>query len=136
MSKFETMRVPAAPTAIAPDGTDVRPLLSLAGGSLAHFELAPGKTSQAVTHRTVEEMWFFLGGRGEMWRRQGHLEEVVEVGPGVCLTIPLGTQFQFRCFGYEPLVMVVATMPPWPGGDEAQAIHGRWTPTTTAGSHP
>ena len=135
MSKFEMMRVPAAPTAIAPDGTDVRPLLTLAAGSMAHFELAPGKISQAVTHRSVEETWFFLRGRGEMWRKQGVLEEVVEVGPDVCLTIPLGTHFQFRCFGYEPLVMVVATMPPWPGGDEAYAVKGKWTPTVAMGSH-
>ena len=39
---------------------------------MAHFELPPGETSTAVAHRTVEEVWFFLGGRGEMWRRQGY----------------------------------------------------------------
>ncbi|HEY2051743.1 MAG TPA: hypothetical protein VGH03_20565, partial [Caulobacteraceae bacterium] len=66
--KFATARLPASPSAIAPDGADVRVLLGLAGGSFAHFELAPGKVSNAVTHRTVEEIWYFLAGRGEMWR--------------------------------------------------------------------
>jgi mannose-6-phosphate isomerase-like protein (cupin superfamily) len=135
MSKFETMRVPAAPVDVAPDGTEVRPLLTLASGGLAHFELAPGKTSQAVTHRTVEETWFFLRGRGEMWRRQGKFEEVVEVGPDVCLTIPLGTHFQFRCFGYEPLAMVIATMPPRPGRNEAYVVEGKWVPTVAPAAH-
>ena len=55
-SKFETKRLPAAPTAVAPDGSDVRVLLELRGGGLAHFELGPGETSVAVRHRTVEEI--------------------------------------------------------------------------------
>jgi hypothetical protein len=53
-------------------------------------------------------------GRGEMWRKQGGREEVVPVGPGVCVTIPLGTHFQFRSFGDEPLAAVGVTIPPWP----------------------
>src|SRR5262245_18839388 len=99
MSPFSTKQLPVAPDAIAPDRSDVRILLGLAGGGMAHFELAPGNTSQAVAHRTFEEIWFFLGGLGEMWRKQGEREEVVAVAAGVCLTIPLGTHFQFRSFG-------------------------------------
>jgi mannose-6-phosphate isomerase-like protein (cupin superfamily) len=129
MSDFETTRIPVAPQFSAPDGTDVRLLLNLEGGSFAHFELAPGKTSIAVAHRKVEETWFFLSGRGEMWRKQAEREEIVPVDPGVCLTIPVGTHFQFRSFGYEPLAMVVMTMPPWPGDDEAYRVEGNWTPT-------
>jgi hypothetical protein len=34
------MRLPAAPDAVAPDGSAVRVLLRLAGGSMAHFQLA------------------------------------------------------------------------------------------------
>lgn len=92
---FDTMRLPAARDAVAPDGSDVRVLLGLKGGGMAHFELAPGQTSTAVTHRTVEEIWLFLSGRGEMWRRQGEREEIVALERGVCITIPLGTHFQF-----------------------------------------
>jgi mannose-6-phosphate isomerase-like protein (cupin superfamily) len=93
---------------------------------MAHFELPGGRTSAAVTHRTVEEIWFFLSGHGEMWRRQGEREEVVAVGPGLCLTIPLGTHFQFRAIGSESLCAVAVTMPPWPGEDEALPVPGPW----------
>ena len=47
-----------------PDGSNVRILLGLASGGMAHFELPSGETSTAVAHRTVEEIWFFLSGCG------------------------------------------------------------------------
>ena len=103
-----------------------------AGGSAAHFELAAGQTSIAVTHRTVEEIWFFLNGRGEMWRKLNDCEEVVTVDAGVCITIPLGTHFQFRSLAGSPLAAIAITMPPWPGGDEAFAVDGKWTPSVKA----
>src|SRR5262245_50690493 len=97
---------------------------------MAHFALAPGRASRAVTHRTVEEIWFFLSGSGEMWRKQtGGPEEVVRVEHGVCVTIPLGTLFQFRCLGSEPLTAVAVTMPPWPGSGEAVTGEGKWAAT-------
>jgi len=114
---------------VAPDGSDVRLLPRLAGGSMAHFTLAPGVTSRAVVHRTVDEIWFVLGGTGEMWRASGDRDEVVAMTSGVALTIPLGTRFQFRATGGEPLTAVAVTMPPWPGADEAVAVDGAWAPT-------
>jgi mannose-6-phosphate isomerase-like protein (cupin superfamily) len=116
--------------AIAPDGSDVRVLLGLASGGMAHFELAPGQISKAVTHRTVEEIWYFLSGRGQMWRQQNGEASIVDVYPGVCLTIPLGTHFQFRSFGHEPLAAIGVTMPPWPGENEATVVTGKWDPST------
>jgi mannose-6-phosphate isomerase-like protein (cupin superfamily) len=127
------MRLPGARDTVAPDGCDVRVLLGLAGGGLAHFELAPGETSVAVTHRRVEEIWYFLGGRGELWRRLDDREEVVEVGAGTCITIPLGTRFQLRALGPEPLAAVGVTMPPWPGPGEAARVEGPWRPTVAPG---
>ena len=129
MAAFETKRLPSEVTVVAPDGSDVRVLLGLARGGMAHFELAPNQVSRAVAHRTVEEIWFFLSGRGEMWRRQDDREAIVDVFPGVCLTIPLGTHFQFRSLSDEPLAAVAVTMPPWPGDDEAIIVAGRWRPT-------
>jgi mannose-6-phosphate isomerase-like protein (cupin superfamily) len=129
MSTFATLRLPAERTTIAPDGSDVRVLLGLAGGGMAHFELGAGKTSSAVTHRTVEEVWFVVSGRGEMWRKQGEREETVALEPGVCLTIPLGTHFQFRACGTEGVSAVGVTMPPWPGEGEAVAVAGPWQAT-------
>ena len=75
----ETKRLSVERQAIAPDGSDVRTLLGLRGGGMAHFELPPGQTSTAVTHKTVEEIWFVLSGRGQMWRRTEGQEETVEV---------------------------------------------------------
>ena len=59
-------------------------------------------------------------------RRQNDREEIVAVESGVCLTIPLGTHFQFRALGDEPLAAIAVTMPPWPGGDEAYPVEGTW----------
>ena len=125
------MRLPVERTEVAPDGSDVRVLLVLAGGGLAHFELAPGQTSRAVAHKTVEEIWFFLTGRGEMWREQDGVSETIEVSPGMCLTIPLGTRFQFRSSGDEPLSALGVTMPPWPGEAESIFVDGPWQSTVT-----
>jgi mannose-6-phosphate isomerase-like protein (cupin superfamily) len=127
--EFSGKRLPVERDGVATDGCDVRVLLGLGGGTMAHFELPPGQTSTAVTHRTVEEIWFFISGRGEMWRRQGGREEIVAVESGVCLTIPLGTHFQLRSFGDRTLVAVAVTMPPWPGDGEASAVQGKWEPT-------
>jgi mannose-6-phosphate isomerase-like protein (cupin superfamily) len=129
MTDFATKRLAAEPDAMAPDGADVRVLLGLDAGGMAHFQLPAGATSRAVTHRTVEEIWYIVGGRGEMWRMQGAREEVVPLTPGVCLTIPLGTHFQFRALGPEPLAAIGVTMPPWPGPAEAAVVRGPWPPT-------
>ncbi len=129
MTPFATMRRPARRTAVAPDGSDVRVLLGLAGGGMAEFQLAAGQVSTAVTHRTVEEIWYVLGGRGEMWRRQGEQEEVVALEAGVCMTVPLGAHFQFRALRDGALTVLGITMPPWPGADEAMVVAGPWAPT-------
>jgi mannose-6-phosphate isomerase-like protein (cupin superfamily) len=120
--------------ATAPDGTAVRLLLSLAGGSMAHFELPAGAVSHAVTHQTVEEIWFVVSGRGSIWRLQAGVESIDSLTPGTSLTIPLGTAFQFRADAEAPLAFVAITMPPWPGMDEAQPVAGPWEPNVAAGS--
>ena len=102
---FGTRELPAEPTVTAPDGSQVRELLSFPSGSAAHFELAPGAVSWAGRHRTVDEIWFILEGRGEMWRRDGGREEVVSLHPDLCRTIPVGTSFQF------PTAATQATQP-------------------------
>ena len=128
MSDFATLALRESTSAVAPDGANVRVLLTLRGGSMARFELHAGGISRAVEHRTVGEIWFVLSGRGEMWRKQGAREEIVTLQPGVCLTIPLGTHLQFRAESEESLAAVAVTMPPWPGEAEAVAVVGRWEP--------
>jgi mannose-6-phosphate isomerase-like protein (cupin superfamily) len=125
MSGLQTSTLGTAPDAFAPDGSEVRLLAALKGGSFAHFTLPPGGVSAPVAHRTVEEIWYVVSGSGEVWRRLGEEESVTEVKPGVALTIPLGTHFQFRA-GADGLSFVAVTMPPWPGAEEAFAVEGKW----------
>lgn len=94
---------------------------------MAHFELAPGQVSRAIVHRTVDEVWYVVAGRGEMWRADNEGAETVALEPGVCLTIPVGTRFQFRATGNAALAAVGVTMPPWPGEDEAVFVPGAWS---------
>jgi mannose-6-phosphate isomerase-like protein (cupin superfamily) len=129
MSTFETKSLPKNLDAIAPDGSEVRLLLTLKAGGMAHFQLGTGEISKAVTHRTIEEIWYFLGGRGQMWRSHDGQAEIVNVEPGVSITIPLETNFQFRASSDGPLSAVGITMPPWPGDGEAIMVKGVWEPT-------
>jgi mannose-6-phosphate isomerase-like protein (cupin superfamily) len=134
LSSFLTKRLPMKHDAIAPDGSDVRVLLGLKGGGLAHFELASDQTSVAVAHHSVEEIWFFLNGRGEMWRELEGFEEIVSVEAGVCITIPVGTKFQFRSFCYGPLAAIGVTMPPWPEDGDAYPVKGKWEASVKPGT--
>lgn len=129
MTTPATTTLPRAPTVLAPDGSEVRILLSLAGGSMAHFQLPRAQVSRAVRHRSVEEIWYILSGQGEMWRSHNGHADITPLSSGTCLTIPVGTAFQFRSTGDEPLAAVAITMPPWPGGAEAEMVEGNWQPT-------
>ncbi len=126
---FETGRAGLAPDAIAPDGLEVRVLASLSRGAVAEFRLAPMATGRAVAHRTVEEIWYFTKGKGRLWRKLGDVEEVTEVAPGTAVSLPVGTRFQLRSDSEEPLVAIAATLPPWPGEEEAILVAGIWSPT-------
>jgi mannose-6-phosphate isomerase-like protein (cupin superfamily) len=124
---FAAMRLADAPVVTAPDGSAVKPLCALPGAaSFAHFELAAGQVSRAVSHATVQEIWYVVGGTGRMWRSDGAGEAVTELAGGVCLTIPVGTAFQFRA-GDAGLRVVAVTVPPWPGDPgEARPECGPW----------
>ena len=69
-----------------------------------------------------------VGFRGEMWRREGEYAETVPLEVGVCVTVPLGTAFQFKSDGPDALTAVAITMPPWPGEGEAYEVDGAWQP--------
>jgi mannose-6-phosphate isomerase-like protein (cupin superfamily) len=131
---FETRLLEEAPVIPAPDGAAVRPLCTLGGtASFAQFRLEPGQVALAVSHETVQEIWYVTRGAGELWRRQpGREDTTVALRPGVCLTIPLGTTFQFRAAeGGEPLEVVAVTVPGWPEASttEARLEDGPWPPT-------
>ncbi|MBV9892800.1 MAG: cupin domain-containing protein [Chloroflexi bacterium] len=97
---------------------------------MVHCTLRPGCVTRAVRHRTVQEVWLCLAGRGQLWRHSAGSEEVTELEPGVAVTIPLGAEFQFRTVGDAALEVAITTMPPWPGDDEAVPVQGTWQPTS------
>jgi mannose-6-phosphate isomerase-like protein (cupin superfamily) len=130
---FDTRQLPHAPDAVAPDGSEVRVLLQLGRGSMAHFELGAGQVSRPVAHHSVDEIWYILQGHGQMWRRQARREETVGLRSGTCVSIPAGTHFQFRADRSGPLAAVGVTMPPWPGDEEAYEVCGAWPPGPSAG---
>ena len=95
---FETLSLADAPVVTAPDGSTVHVLPRVAGGSMAHFTLEPDQASSAVVHRSVEELWFVVGGSGEMWRRAGDRSSVVALAPGTALQ-PNGLKQLLRRLG-------------------------------------
>ena len=108
----------AAPDAIAPDGSEIRLLVTgAAHASLVEVTLPAGAVSRPVRHRTVEEIWFVLEGSGRVWVAG----EVTAVAPGSRLVIPTGAPFQFAAGG-APLRFLCYTSPPWPGEREAEAV--------------
>jgi mannose-6-phosphate isomerase-like protein (cupin superfamily) len=125
-SGFASGHLPERCDEIAPDGSEIRLVAKLAGGSVAHGTLPPGATSAAVCHRTIEEIWYVLSGSADIWRRQDAREEVVRMNAGSWITIPVGTAFQFRTVGEQPFRFLMCTIPPWPGPDEAYQVSGPW----------
>jgi mannose-6-phosphate isomerase-like protein (cupin superfamily) len=123
---FATKQLGEVHDVLAPDGSEIRLLVSTSRGSMVHGTLPPGEVSLAIVHQTVEEVWYITTGRGQVWRSQGGHESVVDVEPGTALTIPLGAHFQFRTIGSEPLQFVMCTMPPWPGAHEAVRVPDHW----------
>ena len=130
MRAFESNQVADDYDLLAPDGSEIRLLHSTSAASIVHCSLPLARVSIPVRHRSVEEIWYFLAGRGQVWRRQGEREELLEVRVGISLTIPLGTSFQFRNTGDVALEFVIVTMPPWPGADEAILLDAGCWPTS------
>lgn len=121
-----TMDLPQDDQYLAPDGSEIRLLVTTDAGGLAHCTLAAGKMSGPVRHRTVKEIWYVVEGRGEVWRSDGFDEDVVEVEPGTALTIPTKVSFQFRALQEGSLKIVIGTFPAWPGPSEAETVPGNW----------
>jgi mannose-6-phosphate isomerase-like protein (cupin superfamily) len=122
---MQTRPLPETPDARSPAGAEIRYLMEGATGNMIHSTVPPGQVNRATVHATVSEFWHVLSGRGEIWRRDESGEEVTVLTPGVSIDIPVGTAFQYRCTGAEPLRFLCITMPPWPGNAEATHIEVR-----------
>ena len=131
MLPFDLNDLPEEPDAIAPDGSEIRFLKQWGDTvSIVHCTLPVGMVSAPVHHKTIEEMWFFVGGEGEVWRKDPDSPQnasIEKVSAGKFLTIPTRAHFQFKNTGDEPLTFVIATLPAWPGDDEAVLVdEGGW----------
>ena len=124
----ETM-LPDLPDGKSPAGADVRLLLASDTGGAIHSTVPPGQTNRAVVHATVNEIWYILEGHGEIWRKDRDEERVTALVPGVSIDIPVGTAFQYRNVGTDPLKFICVTMPRWRGDQESSYVEGIWKPS-------
>ncbi len=128
---MQTRPLPDPPSARSPAGAEIRYLVGGPTGNMIHSTVPPGQVNRATVHATVSEFWFVLSGHGEIWRRDENREEVTALESGISIDIPVGTSFQYRCTGTEPLRFLCISMPPWPGDSEATIIDGPWDPAFT-----
>ena len=130
---MKTRAFPSAPEARSPAGAEIRYLMGGTTGDMIHSTVPRGQVNRATVHETVSEFWYVLSGQGRIWRRDGTGEQTVELTTGVSIDIPVGTSFQYRSDGPEPLTFICVTMPPWRGDDEATIIEGPWEPNAPVG---
>ena len=117
------------PDVIAPDGSEIRLLIndqhSAVTASMVEVTLLAGQTSKPVWHRNVEEIWYVLDGRGQVWRcgpdEDPESVSGIHVSKGDSFVIPVLWRFQFSADVSENLLILCFTSPAWPGDDEAQA---------------
>jgi mannose-6-phosphate isomerase-like protein (cupin superfamily) len=126
---MQTRSFPSAPDGRSPAGAEIRYLLEGETATMIHSTVPPGQVNRATVHATVSEFWHVLSGEGQIWRRDRTDEEITDLARGASIDIPVGTAFQYRCTGPDPLEFLCISMPPWPGDREATAIEGPWTPT-------
>jgi len=115
------------PDVYAPDGSEIRLLTDGRHGasqaSVVEVTLPAGQVSRPVYHRTVEETWYILEGRGQVWRCPPDAKAASappqDVSAGDALVIPTGWRFQFAAGPHAALRFLCHTTPPWPGEDEA-----------------
>jgi mannose-6-phosphate isomerase-like protein (cupin superfamily) len=118
-----------AADAKSPAGADIRFIMDGTTGNMIHSTVPSGQINRATIHESVSEFWHILEGDGEIWRRDKGNEKITRLTPGVSIDIPVGTAFQYRNVGSEPLKFICITMPPWPGDHEASHLEGVWAPT-------
>jgi mannose-6-phosphate isomerase-like protein (cupin superfamily) len=130
---MQTRSFPSEPQGRSPAGAEIRYLMEGQTGGMIHSTVPPGQVNRATVHATVSEFWHVLSGEGRIWRRDAMGEEITALRRGGSIDIPVGTAFQYRCDGVEPLEFVCVTMPPWSGESEATFVDGPWNPTAPEG---
>ena len=110
------------PTAIAPDGIQIRDLVNTPQGaaklSMAEGLLPPGQRSAKVYHPVYEEIWYFLQGSGifHLHAPGAASEERMPVGPGAALLVPPRHGFWVENTGQDDLIFLLCGSPAWGTG--------------------
>ena len=111
-----------APTAIAPDGIQIRDLVNTPQGStklsMAEGLLPPGQRSAKVYHPVYEEIWYFLRGSGSFFLHVPNAagEERLVVGPGDAVLVPPRHGFWVENTGQDDLICLLCGSPAWGSG--------------------
>jgi mannose-6-phosphate isomerase-like protein (cupin superfamily) len=130
---MQTRSFPSTPDGRSPAGAEIRHLIDGETGSMIHSTVLPGQVNRATVHATVSEFWHVISGEGQLWRRDATGEETTVLAAGISIDIPVGTVFQYRCTGDDPLQFLCVSMPRWPGHTEATFVEGPWTPNAPEG---
>jgi mannose-6-phosphate isomerase-like protein (cupin superfamily) len=120
-----------APDAIAPDGAEIRVLVSGPDDGATRLSLAEalGGRTRKVYHQTIyEEVWYILQGTGTMHLQAPHAaeEEVFQVVAGDAVLIAPRHGFWVQNTGEVDLIWLCCGSPPVPGAEEAQL----WPPSS------
>jgi mannose-6-phosphate isomerase-like protein (cupin superfamily) len=126
---MKTTTLPDQPDAKSPAGADIRFIMDGEKGNMIHSTVPPHQVNKATVHATVNEFWYMLEGRGEIWRDNGSESSVTLLVPGTSIDIQAGTTFQYRNVSEVDLKFICIAMPPWPGDSEAIYVKGKWQPT-------
>ena len=65
---MQTTTLPDQPDGKSPAGADIRFLVDGATGNMIHSTVPPRQVNPATVHATVNEFWYILERRGEIWR--------------------------------------------------------------------
>lgn len=112
---------------VADDGTELEFLLQTPRGNNYLCKLEPRFVSNAAIMLTVEEIWYFLEGRGVFWLKVDGVEHFFDFGPGTSIYVPQGASMQYRNDTDQPGLAHVTTLPPWPGKEAATLTQGPWS---------
>lgn len=113
------------PTAIAPDGIQIRDLVNTPRGSIrlsmAEGLLSPGQRSAKVYHPIYEEIWYFLQGHGifHLHVPDAAAEETMPVEPDDAVLVPPRHGFWVENMSEGDLIFLLCGSPPWGTGQVA-----------------
>jgi mannose-6-phosphate isomerase-like protein (cupin superfamily) len=111
---MEKVRPEQRESFITADGSSIRELVGIPSGnasqqSVAEATVPPGGQTVEHYHRTTEEVYLFIRGRGRI--RLG--DEEAEVRDGDTVVIPPGVTHKLFNEGSEPLVLLCCCAPPY-----------------------